>query len=229
MRIAAVSDLHGKWSKVKIEECDLLISSGDYSFRGEPHMVKDYHSWLNKQPAKYIISVNGNHETFKDNCKGYKAERAELTFQQAKEIAEKACPRVHFIGDHGTVNVEGIKIHGSAITPWFHEWAWNVQRGPDMVAEWAKIPEDTNILVTHGPVYGIHDVVYYPDGIVPKERVGCHDLFDRVMKLPDLKVHICGHIHSGHGYKQFNGKHFYNVSICDEQYMATNPVTIIDY
>jgi Icc-related predicted phosphoesterase len=217
VKLVAISDVHTKWKNLVIPECDILISAGDYSFRGEKRTIKEYHEWLNKQDAGYIVSVQGNHELW-----------VEKNFEEAKAIAEKACPGVHFIGDHGTVDVEGIKIHGSAITPWFHSWAWNVHRGPDIAAEWAKIPDDTNILVTHGPVHGILDVVPYANG-TPKERVGCHDLFDRVMKLEKLKVHICGHIHHSHGFKEFNGKHFYNVAICDEMYMPINPITIIEY
>ncbi len=62
MKIVAISDVHCKWNKVVIPECDILISAGDYSFQGEPHVVVDFHKWLNKQPAKHKISVQGNHE-----------------------------------------------------------------------------------------------------------------------------------------------------------------------
>ncbi len=135
-KIVAISDIHCRWNKIgQLPECDILISAGDYSFRGEKHVVEDFHKWLNKQDAGHIISVQGNHEVW-----------VEKNFEEAKAIAEKACPGVHFIGDHGTVEIEGIKIHGSAITPWFHSWAWNVQRGPDIAKEWAKIPDDTNII-----------------------------------------------------------------------------------
>lgn len=78
MRICAISDTHGKWNKLKIPECDILISAGDYSFRGESHMVKNFHKWLNKQDAGQIISVQGNHELW-----------VQSNFQEAKDIAEK--------------------------------------------------------------------------------------------------------------------------------------------
>lgn len=215
IKIVAISDVHGKWNKITIPECDILISAGDYSFRGERHMVKDYHKWLNKQEAGYIVSVQGNHELW-----------VEKNFAEAKELAEKECPGVHFIGDHGTVNIEGIKIHGSAYTPWFHNWAWNVERGIKLAEEWNKIPDDTNVLVTHGPPFGILDIVPYADG-TPKERVGCHELMQRVVQLEQLKLHIFGHIHHSSGEQYFHNKKFVNASICDEQYMPTNPVRII--
>lgn len=216
MRIVAISDVHGKWNKLTIPECDVLISAGDYSFKGEKHMVKDFHEWLNKQDAGYIISVQGNHELW-----------VEKNFEEAKAIAEVACTGVHFIGSGQAVEIEGIKFYGSAITPWFYDWAWNVKRGPDIIKEWAKIPDDTNVLITHSPAYGILDIVPYFDG-TPKERVGCHDLMNRINNLKQLKVHISGHIHHSYGHKYFNGIQFYNVSICDEQYIASNPITIID-
>lgn len=230
MRIVGLSDLHGKWNKIDdVPECDVLISAGDFSFKGEKHMVRDFHKWLNKQPAKHIISVNGNHETYKDVVSPRRPFYNELTFQDAKLIAEEECPRVHFIGDHGTVVIDGVKFHGSAITPEFYDWAWNVPRGQPIADEWAKIPDDTNVLITHGPVYGILDAVYYADGMTIRERVGCQDLYKRILQLKECNLHLCGHIHGSHGYKYFNDTHFYNLAICDEQYMPTNPITIIDY
>lgn len=210
-KICAISDTHNKWNNLVIPECDLLISAGDYSFRGEKHIVKEFHTWLNKQPAKHIISVQGNHELW-----------VEDNFLEAKQIALEACPKVHFM-DEGLVEIEGIKIWCSAITPEFCNWAWNVNRGDDIKKHWDRIPKDTQILVTHGPPYQILDYA-------PKcGNVGCEDLFTRVLELKDLKVHFFGHIHHSYGQKEFNSIKFFNVSNCNESYQSVNPVTIIDY
>lgn len=226
LKIVAISDVHGRWNKLTIPECDLLISSGDYSFRGERHMVKDFHEWLNRQPAKHIISVQGNHEKW-----------VEAHFQEAKELALSVCPRVHFV-EHELVEIEGVKIFCSAWTPWFHNWAYNAHRSLDSAQrhqqpyiddKWKDIPQDTNIVVTHGPVHGILDLVYQVDGVTPRERVGCDLLGQRIQQLPDCKIHICGHIHSSHGYKYFNGRHYYNASVCGETYAVDYPVTEIEY
>lgn len=212
MKIAMISDVHDKFKNLVIPECDLLISAGDYSFRGEKHIVERFHAWLSKQPARHVISVQGNHETW-----------VEKNFAEAKEIANKVAPRVHFI-DEGTIEIEGVKIHCSAITPWFYNWAWNRHRGPEIKRHWDLIPDDVDVLVTHGPPHGQLDIVYYPDGMTPKERVGCIDLKERIRELKKLKLHVFGHIHGSSGETTFNGVRYVNASICDEMYMPTNPV-----
>lgn len=226
LKICAISDVHCRWKNLNIPEVDILISSGDYSFKGEKHVVKEFHEWLNKQDAGYIISVQGNHELW-----------VEKNFQEAKEIAEKACPGVHFL-QHSPIEIEGIKIFGSAWTPWFYSWAWNARRTPEQALAfggpfigdlWKDIPDDTNILVTHGPPYGILDELVYPDGTPKGELVGCEELSKRISQLNQLDLHIFGHIHCGAGQKHLNGVSYYNASVCDEQYYPSNPITIIDY
>lgn len=216
-KVCLISDLHGKWNKVKVPECDLLISTGDYSFHGEAHMVRDYHKWLNDQPARHIISGQGNHETW-----------VEDNFDAAKLYATTHCPRVHFV-EHELVEIEGLKIFYSAWTPWFYDWAYNAERTlsraqemqrPFIGDKWKDIPMDTDILATHGPAFGMLDQVYQIDGVTPRERVGCELLLQKILQLDNLKFHTCGHIHSGHGQYMFHGKKFYNASICGETYAA---------
>lgn len=215
MRLVAISDVHTKWQNIVIPECDVLISAGDYSFHGQPDIVKSYHEWLNEQPAKRIISGQGNHE-----------EWVEKNFEAAKEIAIQACPRVDFL-EEGGVTIEGVNFWYSSITPYFNDWAYNKKPGSDIDKHWQLIPENTNVLITHGPPYGILDVVFYPDG-VPKERVGCWNLKEKVKQIkPD--IHIFGHLHDCHGEVHENGTSYYNVAICDDMYMPSNPVTSILY
>lgn len=215
MKLVAISDTHTRWSNLIIPECDVLISAGDYSFQGQPWIVKHFHAWLNEQSAKHIISVQGNHEV-----------GVEKDFAMSKQLALQACPRVHFL-EEGEVIIDGVKFYGSAITPFFHDWAYNRMRGEEIRRHWDMIPRDTNVLITHGPPHGILDIVNYPNG-TPKERVGCHDLKERINEL-NIDIHVFGHIHSSHGQHHEGGTSFYNASICDEMYCPTNPVTVIDY
>lgn len=217
MKIVAISDVHGKWNKVNIPECDLLISAGDYSFRGESHMIRDFHKWLNKQTAKHVISVQGNHET-----------GVEKDFLLAKQIALEACPRVHFI-DEGLVEIEGLKIWCSAITPWFYNWAWNRYPGDDIQRHWDKILSGVDIVVTHGPCHRILDGVTEFDpnlGEIVLRHTGCPQLLRKILEIKP-KAHICGHIHPGFGSFVQDGINFFNVSICDDSYRPVNPATTV--
>lgn len=222
-----ISDVHEQWHNIKIPECDLLISAGDYSYRGEPRIVAEFHAWLDKQPARHVISCQGNHELW-----------PEQDFEQARYIATKACPRLNFVCDE-TIIIEGVKIHCSSITPEFHNWAWNVRRGDPIKRHWAKIPDDTEILVTHGPAYGILDTS--PLGIArndPNEHLGCPELLARIANLSKLKLHVFGHIHGSSGILEKDFPNdiirsqrivtFVNAAICDERYKPTNPVRIYD-
>jgi Icc-related predicted phosphoesterase len=210
LKICAISDVHGRHDSVVVPECDLLISAGDYSFRGQDQEVKSFHEWLNKQPAKYIISVQGNHEL-----------GVQANFQWAKRIAEEACPRVIFI-EEGLVEIEGINIWCSSTTPYFHNWAYNKFRGDEIKESWDRIPNDIKVLVTHGPPYGILDST--PSG----EKVGCEELWKRIVQIPTLQMHIFGHIHCSYGEYHFNGVSYYNVSICDERYKAVNKPVVVE-
>lgn len=211
MKIVHISDVHGKWSKLSIPECDLLISSGDYSFRGETHMVRDFHAWLNKQKAKHIISVQGNHEVW-----------VEQNFEEAKAIALAECPRVHFI-DEGTIEIEGVKIFCSAVTPWFHNWAWNRYRGSEIKQHWDKIEEGTDIVITHGPAYDILDKTARGD------LTGCEDLLAKMRSIKTIKLHFFGHIHEAYGSRVVEGITHINSSICNENYNPWNKPQIIGF
>jgi Icc-related predicted phosphoesterase len=207
MKICIISDVHNKFNKITIPECDLLISCGDYSFLGETHEVRNFHKWLNKQKADNMISVQGNHE------KG-----VEKDFNLSKEIAVAHCPKVHFI-DEGFLEIKGYKIWCSAVTPYFCNWAWNRFRGEDIKKHWDRIPLDIDILVTHGPPYGILDTVSTHS---PIRNLGCEMLANKIKELKNLKLHCFGHIHSSYGSTEKDGVTYINASICTEEYKPLN-------
>lgn len=210
MKIVAISDVHNLWHKLTIPECDVLISAGDYSSRGQPEVVEAFHKWMDKQPADVLVSVQGNHELW-----------VEKNFDEARDIVHKINKRIHFIAEDG-VDIDGVKLWGSAITPTFFNWAWNRNRGDAIKAHWDKIPDDTEILVTHGPPFGILDK------LSSGESVGCADLRTRIDKLNKLKTHIFGHIHPGSGEYDYESVKFVNAAIVNDQYKLQYPVRIIE-
>lgn len=225
VKIVAMSDSHNAYNKLIIPPCDILIDTGDYSSKGYKHEVENFYKWLNKQEANHIISVQGNHEL------GWEANEEEF-----KKIALEKCPAVHLLKNE-SINIEGINIWGSPYTPYFFNWAYNAGRNqkeadfykkPLIKDIWDKIPENTDVLLTHGPPYEILDELVYVDGTPKGQFVGCEELLKRIKEVkPDL--HLFGHVHCGHGQKHIDGTSFYNVAVCDEMYRPSNGITVINY
>jgi Icc-related predicted phosphoesterase len=216
MHIVAISDTHNKHEKIVIPECDLLIHAGDASFNGTDSELTKFAEWLHKQPAKYKIFVPGNHE-----------EGLEKDWEKGTRLLIEGCPDLIILNDSG-ITLDGVKIWGSPITPWFHDWAWN-RRRYEINVHWDQIPTGTNILITHGPPQCILDRLHSIDGTPKGAWAGCPYLRQKIREVkPDL--HIFGHIHYHGGNREHQeGTSFYNVAICDEMYAPTNPVTEIEY
>lgn len=83
--------------------------------------------------------------------------------------------------------IEGLKIWGSPVTPYFLGMAFNEREGPAIKKVWNKIPPDTDILITHGPPQGILD-----------GGIGCVELFKRVQSIQPI-YHCFGHAHGYNG------------------------------
>jgi Icc-related predicted phosphoesterase len=212
MIIVSISDTHNKHKKTTIPECDILIHSGDATGMGRSSEMQDFAKWFENQPAKHHVFVPGNHDF------GFEKEEARFRGFFSKTHV--------LIGE--SVEIEGLKIYGSPWTPWFHDWAFNFpQNDPrhptsDAAKHWQLIPEDTNILVTHGPPYGILDMTKRG------ERVGCMNLTDRIPALKDLILHQFGHIHEDAGVVD-RGVAYCNASFVDLYQQAKNPVNVFQY
>ncbi|MEA3334008.1 MAG: hypothetical protein U9Q58_10500 [Pseudomonadota bacterium] len=116
--------------------------------------------------------------------------------------------------------INGIKIFGSPWTPMFMNWCFMAQRGVEIARKWAKIPADIDVLVTHGPPYGVMDNVNYLSQ-------GCEELLHRIKEL-DLLAHIFGHIYEGYGFRRMPfGPIMVNASVCNDKYkpISTAPQT----
>ena len=120
------------------------------------------------------------------------------------------------------VNIDGLNIYGSPWQPEFYNWAFNVKRGKELAEIWAKIPENLDILITHGPPSGILDYTY--TGM----NVGCVDLITKIMEVKP-KISCFGHIHYGYGEKVVNGVQFFNAAVLGEQYTLENKPIDIEY
>lgn len=209
MKFCAISDTHGLHEQLDIPDCDMIIHSGDMSNRGKVSEIEDFCEWYGKLPHKHKILIAGNHD---------------WGFQTRNEECLQICKDngITYLQDSHVI-IDGIKIHGSPQTPEFHNWAFNCLRtlaeetnntnGSDyrwVGRFWDMIPEDTDILLTHGPPYDILDLCQ--DG-----HVGCEILAKKIEES-GIKYHIFGHIHEQRG-TFFDGiTRYINASSLDGRY-----------
>lgn len=219
LRIVSISDTHAQHRKLSLPDADMIVSAGDWSYKGEPEVVEDFIAWMKELPYQFKVVIMGNHEL------SYDKEPTRPKKIKALELMKEA--GIHYL-ENSEVVINEYKIWGSPIQPWFHNWAWNYQRGPEIAEVWSKIPDDTNILITHGPPYGKLDrVEKWPTGAATNE--GCKDLKARIQELSQLKAHIFGHLHlQGGQMLDVDGVKYVNAAVCDEKYQPINKIMVID-
>jgi Icc-related predicted phosphoesterase len=208
MKIVAISDTHNRHQSLVLPKGDMLIHAGDVSSQGKQSQVEDFLKWFSKQDFKYKIFIAGNHDFF---------------FERMPEDYIKLLipENVIYLNDSG-VEIEGIKIWGSPVQPWFYDWAFNRQRGEDIKKHWDLIPLSTDILITHGPAKGILDKT------IQNVETGCEDLLNKIKEIRP-KYFIFGHIHEGYGMVEKKGTTFINASVLDVQYQLANEPVEFDY
>ena len=212
MKIIAISDTHEKHKEITIPEGDMLIHAGDFTFTGKFQAVADFAQWMKSQPHKYKICIAGNHELTLDP----RAPNRNIIINLLKEAG------IIYLED-SSIELEDVKFYGSPHTPFFYDWAFNLPRGGIISKKWEKIPEDVNVLITHGPPYGILD------DTSDAGSQGCEELAKRVKKLTNLKVHVFGHLHRDGGkIQEHNGVKFINAAICTDNYKPINHPIIIE-
>ena len=211
-KITFISDTHTKHRHLTndLPGGDILIHCGDISSRGYKNEIENFLGWFDGiKGYEYKIFIAGNHDFgFQDNPKE--------CFELLKHYSS-----ITYLQDNSII-IDGIKIYGSPWQPRFHNWAFNVNRGWDIAQKWEKIPQDTDILITHGPLLGILDITNI------SERVGCEDLYKKVMEIKP-KVHAFGHIHSSYGMKEIDGMTFINASNLGEDYLYQNDPITLDF
>lgn len=205
-RIIALSDTHNLHGQVEIPECDILIHAGDATNRGSAEELLSFLNWFGLQKAKYKVFIPGNHD--------WGFEKNEMFYRLKCEDRG-----ISLLNDE-LVDLDGLKIYGSPIQPYFCNWAFNRWPGAEIQKHWDKI-QPCDILVTHGPPLG------FLDENMLGQQCGCDQLLSKILEIKP-KAHIFGHIHDNNGLKSFNDIKFYNVAICDEMYRAFYKPMVID-
>ncbi len=217
MIIDCVSDLHG--FQPPLTGGDLLIVAGDLTGRDMPHEYASFFEWLSRQTYKKKILIAGNHDG---------AFEKRVPREMARDLSGMGADEFEYLCDSGC-EFEGFKIWGSPWTPTFYDWHFMKNRGDDIKAMWDLIPDDTEILITHGPPMGIQDEVRFSSRANNGKFAGCEELRNTIdHRLKKLKLHVFGHIHESPGKVVVNGIIHVNATIMDADYNPVNkPIRII--
>lgn len=211
MKICAISDLHGNLPSVPA--CDLLIIGGDicpvYNHKPlfQAHWLRDEFSlWLEDLPVDNVVAIWGNHDYIGES------KFAHLTPSLDWKL----------LTDTETT-IDTISFWGS---PWqlrFFDWAFNLDED-DLSRKYALIPDNINVIISHGPPQGYGDLAPpHPKIRADYEHVGSPSLTQRILEIKPLLV-ITGHIHNAYGVHQMDGCDTLvaNASLLDEKYRLVN-------
>ena len=230
LKLVLLSDTHGFHRKVKIPPGDVLIHCGDFTSHGREADVRDFNEWVGTVPCPVRLCIAGNHDWAMTRFKHDQFNHYGSVFSRDRQA--ELTSNFTYLCDSG-ITIEGIKFWGSPVTPQFCDWAFMLDGDSNRAHHWKRIPDDTNVLITHGPARGILDAN------VRGELCGDEQLRQRAGQLAGLKLHCSGHIHESYNSKDVvniadyahSGNSYYavNCSILDEHYSIKNKPVVIDY
>jgi Icc-related predicted phosphoesterase len=246
MRITHISDTHNKHNQLngKLPGGDILIHSGDVTSIGRKSEVERFIKWFNGiDNYTHKIFIAGNHDLTFDREVLYRDKAAyfDVHANWTDEVADgkpdwlkdildiELNPNVYYL-ENNFIEVDQIKIWGSPISPTFgYGWAFNKDRGHDINEVWNTIPMDTDIVITHSPIYG-----YCDRASNTNQNVGCADLYHRLHEVKP-HLHFAGHIHEAYGwgtipYKdEWGDIYTFNGCSCNLRYEVFNEPITFDY
>jgi len=194
-KLCCISDTHSKHRYLDIDPCDFIIHSGDIFRKSKLDVILDFIDWFSNLPAKNKILVAGNHDRF--------IARENDTFRRLID------GKIIYL-ENTSSEIEGIKFWGSPCVKWcgpYQHFAYKNESESALIFN--KIPEDTDILITHGPPFGILDWELGSDG---KTHFGSKFLLNKVLEIKP-KYHIFGHVHHSYGIYQTYDTVFINSCI----------------
>lgn len=205
MRLVIISDTHVQHEALRLPEGDVLIHCGDFTGSGSIEQIAKFNAWLGRQPHAHKLVIAGNHDRL---------------FETDPGLARSLLTNATYLQDSGAV-IGGYRFWGSPWQPAFMDWAFNVASPEALAEKWARIPEGTDVLITHCPPKGLGDRCQ--DGT----HAGCPELLKRILAVKP-EVHVYGHIHEGYGIRNELGITFGNAAVLNERYRLANEPLVID-
>lgn len=145
MRLVVISDTHGLHNIIEgLPDGDVLVHAGDFMNAGyDPEEIRSFNRWLGEQSFEHRVVCAGNHDRY-----------FEISPQRARSILTNA-----IYLENTDVKIAKVSFWGSPYTPEFLNWAFMYPRGSAAKRYWDLIPYDLDVLITHGPPFGILDQI----------------------------------------------------------------------
>jgi Icc-related predicted phosphoesterase len=213
VRFLCFSDTHGTHELIPksfLTGFDAILFAGDFSFAGHPNHISSFQEFINslRVPA-FVIAGNGDLsfdsarlKVLEPGIKKFCGQEGPFDF--VKDEFVNALDNISYLEDEATV-WNGIKIFGSPYSPEFCDLAFQIRAGEGR-AKWAAIPDDVDIVLSHGPPKGICDMTANGLG------VGDQDLREAIERTKPALC-IFGHIHEAHGVGQLGETLCCNVAL----------------
>jgi len=192
LTVVVISDTHVRHRELHIPEGDVLIHCGDFSNDGCYEQVSDFAAWFESHPHPHKLVISGNHDVglahklFAFTAKKDTKSKLKESFRAKKH---KQWFKNSTFLNNAAAEIEGVYFYGT-------EW---MRRGS------AKIPPETNVLITHEPPKGILDT----EG---ENSFWSEFLLEDVSKLENVWIHMFGHIHASRGFESRDGVWYLNAA-----------------
>jgi len=228
LKIVIISDTHSGHNQLQLPPGDILIHCGDFSKSRTKLNTKEYTdflAWFTSQQHRTKVLIAGNRDDFMHTevCHKYRGRSLE-EIEKVQDLFTKNKDIIYLL-DSGYKHSE----HGVSLNIWGSPWtrlygkegkAFQVST-QELKQKWDLIPEDTNILITHGPPLG------FCDQNLAKHHSGCPELLKTVNKVKP-QVHMFGHIHEGYGIQDTADTLFINAASIDKvtKKLTNDPIVI---
>jgi predicted phosphohydrolase len=195
MRIVVMSDTHMLHRLLIVPDGDVLVHCGDWSVEQALGDYDDFFAWYSDLPHRNKLLTAGNHES--------------LMRDFGKTIRKRIPKSITYLQDQGT-EIDGVRFWASpySIAPHFH--AFTFKHIGDAERHWTQVLDNIDVLITHGPPYGVLDKN------VSGQRIGDAALYKRVEKIRP-RLHLFGHVHECGGKRMHRfGTEFINAAVGDD-------------
>ena len=223
MKIAVISDLHGKlpiypsyfWDELR--DCEMLLICGDIlplniqmdMPASQKWLIEEFKPWAAELPVEQVVFIAGNHDFF---CERRKKDMLHW-FTKHDKVTYLHNDYLDYL------STQDSKVYRIFGTPYCHRFgSWAFMRDEEtLVKKFNIIPENVDILISHDAPYGTSDICFQGFSS-DKDHIGCPELRDAIIEhKPKYNFH--GHLHSSNHEEEILGEtKVFNTSILDEGY-----------